>query len=152
MDALPFILQKLFKHQDMNHLEEHNVLHILKTYAGALYTHYISIRFENLTIGDLIMIEFVCIRIVYLSLGLDEVCNHNNLWDMPHSEVNKYVPKLWPSKRTIELEFEILSICDWNPLRFCKILCDDMDVGIPLWDNKIKVEESSVKESSIINI
>lgn len=140
MEILPFIVHKLFKHHDMNHLEEYNVLHILKTYSEALYKYYISIRFEELTVGDLPMIEFVCIRILYLALGLDEVCNHNNLWNMPHSEVNKYVPKLWPSKRTIELEFEILSICDWNPLRFCKLLCNDMEVGIPLWDDRPSIQ------------
>ncbi len=141
MDTLPFIIQKIFNHRDMNQLEEYNMLHILKIYSEALYKYYISIRFEKIEVSELNLIEFVCIRIIYLSLGLDEISSNNNLWNMPHSEINRYVPKAWPSSRTIELEKEILTICDWNPLRFCKLLCGNMEIGLPLWDNQTNIEE-----------
>ena len=137
METLPFIVEKVFKQRDMNHLEDNNMLHILKTYSEALYKYYISIRFEELSVGDLPLIEFVCIRVIYLSLGLDELSTNEFLWNMPHSSINKYVPKTWPTQRTIELEKEILSICDWNPLRFCKLLCGDMEIGFPLWDKNL---------------
>jgi hypothetical protein len=140
METLSFIVERVFKQRDMNQLEGDNVLHILQKYSEALYKHYVSIRFENLTVGDIPLIEFVCIRIIYLSLGLDEISTNNTLWHMPHSAINTYVPKTWPSKRTIELEMEILAICDWNPLRFCKLLCDDMETGLPLWDSPIMHE------------
>lgn len=140
MEALPFIVDKVFKQCDMNHLEENNMLHILKKYSEALYKYYLSIRFESITVGDLPLVEFVCIRVIYLSLGLDELSSNKHLWHMPHSTINTYVPRTWPSSRTIELEKEILAICDWNTLRFCKVLCGDMKIGLSLWDSPIMHE------------
>lgn len=137
METLPFIIEKLFKLRDMNQLKEYNMMDILKTYAEALYKYYVSIRFEKIDIGDLYLIEFVCIRIIYLSLSMDEICTHDNLWNMPHTEINRYIPKTWPTKRSVELEREILAICDWNPIRFCKLLCEDVSSGSPLWDGPI---------------
>lgn len=137
MQTLSFIMDRLFKQCDMLQLKDTNILHILRTYSEALYKYYISIRFETLSKADIPLIEFVCIRIIYLSLSLDELSSNNKLWNMPHSIINTYVPKAWPSPRTIELEKEILTICDWNPLRFCKLLCGDMDIGLSLWDKNL---------------
>lgn len=147
MEMLPCIIQKLFKFRDMNQLEEYNMLHILKSYAEALYKYYIAIRFEKIEIGDLHLIEFVCIRVIYLALNMDEMCTHDNLWNMPHTEINRYVPKAWPTKKTVEIEREILAICDWNPIRFCKLLCGDINSGSPLWDSPASPAHENLTET-----
>ena len=146
MSAFSFIVSKLFRHQDMNQLEEYNMLHILQTYSNALYKHYMSLKIDYLEVGDIVLIEFVCIRIIYMALNMDEMCSNNRLYNMPHTDIHIYVPKAWPSPKTIVFEYDILSICDWNPLRFCKLICDDMEIGSPLWDNE-KVEIGAYREN-----
>jgi len=131
-------MDRLFKQRDIFQLKDTNVLHVLRTYSEALYKYYISAQCEQVQKADIPLIEFVCIRVIYLSLSLDEMSSSDKLWNMPHSIINTYVPRAWPSPRTIKLEREILALCDWNPLRLCKLLCgSEVDIGLSLWDKKL---------------
>lgn len=116
------IIQTVFKSRDLTELHGTNYLAILKQYSTALFKHYCSTH--EVFIDEVKYFEFICIRVIYLSLSLDEMSSHK-LYELPHSSINLLVHGTWYYSKMAQYEISVMEHCGWNPLRWCAELLGD---------------------------
>jgi hypothetical protein len=127
MDTYTIIIQTLFKSKDLTYLSGTNYLEILKKYYTVLFKDYCSKN--TVYIDEMKYVEFICIRIIYLSLSLDEMSSNYRFNELPHSEINHLVRNSWYTRKLIDYEYSVLDHCNWNPLRYCsEILKDEIEL------------------------
>ena len=129
MAIIDVISARIFKQRDMTQLKDHNMIDILRTCSSFIYTQYIAAHKSD----ELNIIEFLCIRIVYLALSMDEMSSDREFYALPHHEIHRLVSKAWYTDRMNKYEFSIMDFCGWNPIRYCR---DNNNIitGSPLYD------------------
>ena len=132
--AIRSITQIVFKSRDLTELHGTNYLDILKQYSAALFKHYCSTH--EVFIDEVKYVEFICVRVIYLSLSLDEMSSHK-LCELPHSDINHLVHGTWYYPKMARYEISVMEHCGWNPLRWCAELLGDSaePIDSPLYKN-----------------
>lgn len=138
-----FIIEKVFKHNDIQVLENEGTLNVFQKCTEAMFENY-CIHYD-FTDDESIYIEFACARIVYLAMHLDEYSSHKYLFELPLDSIHKMIPKTWYTSRLLEYERNALKMCNYNPIRYCLTYLNDdtLEVQSPLY--KISCESQSLK-------
>ena len=132
-DIIHIITDQVFKQRDMLQIGEANLICILRSYSTCLFDHYCNRCINSIPTKDLSHIKFLCIRVIYLALSLDEMSSNKKLYDLPHYAIGLLVHKTPYSSKMKRYELDILDFCKWNPVRFCKNHVK-LDIGSPLYD------------------
>lgn len=135
------IINRAFKYNELCELEKSTILDVFNQYSSILAETYIQEKCIHLDPDLIKLIEFICIRIIYLALNLDEEST-TNYFSLSHSSVNNFVIGGWYSSEMLSYEIDILKFCDWNPLRFCAQKLKELD-KIDLLKGKYKIYQIS---------
>jgi hypothetical protein len=117
----------VFNHYHLNLLLQTTLLEIWEKYSNHYQEHF-KIYLNNTygCIDDKMeeIIEFLAIRLIYLSLNLDEFSVFKD-YTLSHININMYVFGGWYDERMGWIEREMMDYCNWNPIRFCKEMIGD---------------------------
>lgn len=125
-----YVTTAVFKYLDIVALKDCGILHIFKQCSIILFEKYCMLYLPPTK--NIHLIEFVCIRIIYLALHLDEVSSHKLLWNLPFGEVHKIIPQSWYNQTMLSYEINALMMCDYNPIRYCQPFLLDFEVSVIL--------------------